>query len=549
MQFTSKSEAYLYVIFQLDQLKEKFLSQTNVWQCIEEVKIAFENHEQDPQVVAKIIQKLIASEPLTSHVAEQLSELMNDLLSSTYQQSLQQKFENPWARRSESELPIVLSQKPTKAMMVSVGRVSEAILKILNDPKLKGIFFMFAAILQESSHAIALGAFKHAPSEEMVKLMLQENNPDQFLEIMHIHFKFAQGIFRKIPLNYTPYRDPIGKLAEIIKEIWPGDPKDFFKQGISSKEGEALRSFVSDQVFYSSALYTAERNRGRKGPLSEKRCNQLGLMLLSQQEYSIDFPSHSSAWIADCRCQNPDLNSQYVKDLIENDAVYVSGPSGMTSLFLAQMEMLANFETVELKQNYLTAVVSYIVGGGFHSLHEVIGPAQYALDLIPGYQACIPEKNKLAPPPNYYIFYQQQMLIDPEFAARREIAWKHYLQFLRGFYESSLVISDQIHQAIAAEIDSYLFPSMNNNNQELSWVSNAFNNVQLTPDEKNSLITFKKYIKACYNYSELREVIEEYEKLSNNFSKKFKCCLEKVAEILAKNESDCTTKMSILKFD
>lgn len=87
-------------------------------------------------------------------------------------------------------------------------------------------------------------------------------------------------------------------------------------------------------------------------------------MSTNQSIYEKDFPSLPFKWVADCKNQTPDLGSQYFKDEIENNAIYVAGPSGMTSLLLGQMETLANLENEDLKKNYLTAIAIYIVAEG-----------------------------------------------------------------------------------------------------------------------------------------------------------------------------------------
>ncbi len=56
-----------------------------------------------------------------------------------------------------------------------------------------------------------------------------------------------------------------------------------------------------------------------------------------------------------------DMNSRTVLDYLENDAIYVTGPSGMTSLLLGQMEVLGNFETVALKRHYLSAAIAMLL--------------------------------------------------------------------------------------------------------------------------------------------------------------------------------------------
>lgn len=554
MTFKSKTEAYTYAISLMyhlaDSHSESLGEKEIIHGCINKIKISMENHEQDPGIVMGYLKKVAAQ--LSETDQQKIDELLKSMETSDYQQTAEEKFENPLARRSESELAIALLQKPTKAMMQSVQRVSDEILKLIDDlgdsfdnPYALNVF-------TENSHVIALGAFKNKPTASQIKALLKKNDPDQLAEIMFIHFKFAQAITREYPIKRAPEREPVGQLKEIVKQIWDGDPKEFFSKGIASSEweGRKLRSHISDVAMYESRLYTAIRGRGRTGVFDTTRTQQMGLMLRQQASYAKGLPQHSSSWVADCKSQPADLNSQYVIDLIDNDAVYIAGPSGMTSMFLGQMEILANFENENLKKNYLTAVASYIVGGGFHSLHEVIGPAQYALNLVPGYHVQVPQQSKLAPPPNYYQFFRQQEDIDPEFASRREAAWHNYLDFFDHQYVPNhfkqseleqlnslkkempekiqedntdiepLLISEQYNKIeqlrtqIIDEINGYiksgfLSRGRSDNQNDLSFISKVFRNEQLTKEKLKLAIDFRDNISRAETVSELKSMVDD----------------------------------------
>lgn len=179
----------------------------------------------------------------------------------------------------------------------------------------------------------------------------------------------------------------------------------------------------------------------------------------------------------------------------------------MTSLLLTQMELLNNFDQISLKQNYLSAVVAYIVGGGFHSLHEVIGPAQYVLKIVPEYAIQPPDTKdgKLAPPPNYYVFYHQQMTIDPEFAERRQMAWQRYLNFYEKIYLPAQNRQDHGKQEVP---DVTLFPKEVEgvklkiiNTQEPSEIADIALNSNASISHKNSV---SDSIKFKYNVAYIR---------------------------------------------
>lgn len=252
---------------------------------------------------------------------------------------------------------------------------------------------------------------------------------------------------------------------------------------------------------YESPLYKVLDNRGKMpNAFDEEATQQLGLLGWGQEEYEIDLPTHHSIWTADCKAQGANLKSQYVLDLIENDAVYVSGPSGMTSVLLGQMEILANFPTENLKKNYLTAVMVYIVAAGFHSIHEVIAPAHYALGLVPGYEVHIPQQGKLAPPPNYNQFFVQQELIDPDFSVCREAAWESYLRYFSQHYVPRYLVQEnplsesrllQLGQApidpallnkVKLEMNRYI-NARGSSNGSLSFISKVFRDNNLTKEK------------------------------------------------------------------
>ena len=364
-----------------------------------------------------------------------LKSIQEALLTNHYQQTPLEKFQNPLARRLESEQAITLLQHPTEAMMISVYRVSREIINFLYDEE-RHWKKIYQPDLQEDSHVIAFGAFKELPTYRQVKRLLDDNDPNMLAEIMFIHYKIG-ALIRNRPISYPSIRAPIGRLAELIRDFdHQGPPISFFEEGlkIPGREGFRYREYISNTVFYKSPLYTAPGNRGRCGEIEYILTHQLGLFLQEQIVHAAGLPVHSSTWVADCKAQKPDFESQYVIDLIENDAVYVAGPSGMTSILLGQMEVLANFETEILKQNYLSAVLAYIVAGGFHSIHEVVGPAQYVLNLIPGYRVVVPVKGVMAPPPNYSQFFEQQSVIDSEFESRTNQAWDQYMVYFKDNY-------------------------------------------------------------------------------------------------------------------
>ncbi|MBB71246.1 MAG: hypothetical protein CMF50_02455 [Legionellales bacterium] len=429
--FTSKTDIYLFTICYLRDLSGKH-DDTRIDKTIEEFKRLIDNHEQDLTIGARFLKGLHYNcDSLAKEEKFFLISLEDIYKSITFKQTEHERYAAPLQRRIESQLQIELFSNPTTKMTASVKAVSEKIIRALEHHKdlvnHKNIMEGFCIKLTERETEIAFGAFKKKPTIDDVITALKSTDNIDLARIMLIHFKFAQVVIRNINIGIDNEKESIGKFQEICKTN---------KDKIPSR----LVKHIADELFYNSKLFKSHINRGRYGRLvTDKRTNTMGIMLLDQEEFNDGLPSHSNSWCPDAKHQKANLESPYVTDLSHNDAVYVSGPSGMTSLFLSQMEVLCNFKTLADKQHYLAAVAAYLVAGGFHSLHEVLGPAEYVLGLLPGYKVQPPSVEMTAPPPNYAIYYQQQTEIDSEFSKRRNDGWDKICCFYRRkFYEERL---------------------------------------------------------------------------------------------------------------
>lgn len=429
MSFRSKPEAYAYALLSLEAISEKNL----VKKTIDSIKRALEDHEQDQKVVLDLLYQLVDNDQLSEVNRVDIAEIIQRMLDSSYLQSAQEKFNNPLMRRLESELASELLLNPTPATMKAVKLISDRIIILflqLDDLTLHNFIL----------HYLCSGSGYLSFITQSTKLadfinLLEKNAPNDFISIMYIHYIVAAKLLRETIVNIAPKREPVGELLSIVRNIWSGSPSEFFTK--KSKHHLYLQSYIANDLMYNSELYRShDGNRGRKDQMKSLHpSNKFGIMLHSQFEDEINLPFCCLSWVADCKNQNPDLESPYVIDLIDNDAIYVSGFSGMTSIYLNQMEILGNFENIALKQLYVTAIASYVVGGGYHSFHEVLGPTEYALKLIPGYNVSIPKKGHLAKPPNYHHFFQQQAAIDPDIHKRRDNAWKKFSCYSRSFFE------------------------------------------------------------------------------------------------------------------
>ncbi|RUR29267.1 hypothetical protein [Legionella qingyii] len=426
--FKSKTEAYFFALHNLMELA-KTSNDEKLQQAIKEMKILIENHEQNPGKAVTILTSL-ASQLEDEGQQTLLRDIASAIQNSAYQQTLQEKYDNPLARRFESEMQIALLKSPTDKMMESVGHVSQALLNVFKQMEqlnYKDILEEFAENLTSGKEQTGFGSQPESIKIEQVRQILQRNDPNELNQIMFIQFLFAQKWMRQLPESILPpnKNEPTGRMLELVKEYNDGEYRDNPQAFFNEFDNEKLK-FISDKQMYGSKLFTADPTRGRQGSLPTTFSSQMGLMRLGQNQEGLDVDR--SSWTPDVKYQEANLDSPFTRDLIENDAVYAAGPSGMTSLFMGIMENYGNFTTVEAKQNYLSAVSAYMVSGGLHSLHEVLGPAQYALNLIPGYQVSPPSKDEVANPPNFHQFYQQQMSLDPQFEERYQRGWEKMME-------------------------------------------------------------------------------------------------------------------------
>lgn len=455
--FRSKSEAHFFALHNLLKIAET-TDNSAVNQAISDIKILIENHEQDPSVAANILQK-VSTKLEDGSQQKSLNSIAKAIINSDYQQqSPQEKYENPLARRFESEMQIAMLKSPTSKMMSSVGHVSKALLNVfeqIEKSEYPDILDEFAANLTSGREQTGFGSQPDSITKEQMKDILQRNEPQDLNQILYIQFLFAQKQMRALPISIQPPNQnlPRGKLLELVKEYNNGEyrdnPQAFFDK---FDKGDMIKlGFISDNKMYGSDLFTADPTRGREGRLpAHTFSNQMGIMLDGQNQDGLD--KDRSHWTPDSKYQGANVDSPFTRDLIENDAVYCAGPSGMTSLFMGMMENYGNFDSVEAKQNYFSAVSAYMVSGGLHSMHEVLGPAQYALDLIPGYNVTAPEADNLAAPPNFHQFYQQQMDIDPEFASTYDKGWDNvmaaYATQAEQFVHAPIVEVSHTQQAV-----------------------------------------------------------------------------------------------------
>lgn len=447
--FDSKIEAYLYAIYCLRTLTNEEAAQPFIVDTISKIRIAIENHRQDPPYVSRLLVNL--SERLQHHHHSNLLMMTAMMIrESNYELSLPERFENPLARRFESQLPIQILLTPTPAIMASVYCISEKIIGALMQIESMNLDYDFFSMEEDfflsslvGPQELGFGAFSKTPDLNEFLAVLLGNNPANLAQIMYIHFMFAQNVFRRFDfINLAPQRAPIGQMLKIVsKQRYAQDPAHYFVKLTKEKN-----RYISDTLLYEGPFYS---DRGRLEEFQPPEITEyrfrMGLMLDEDGYLNNNIPTQSTPWAADVKFQKPDFNSPFTRYLLENDAVYVAGPSGMTSLFLGQMENFANFNLLSEKQSYLAAVVAYLVAGGFHSLHEIIGPAEYGLGLVPGYHAFIPEKKYSPPAPNFHRFFSLLMAHDPDFRVCYDKAWNDLDNFFEYDYLPATAEIDPEH--------------------------------------------------------------------------------------------------------
>jgi hypothetical protein len=452
--FKYKIEAYLYTIYILQNIlwenRDKAVS-TQIMQTIERIRIAIENHEQDPEIVANLLTPLYTSNALEDILTEQqqliLFSLDNAIRTSDYELNDQEKWLNPLARRFETEIQLALLQNPTEMMMSSVKKISLQILDIIEQSP--EAFQMLQDELDENAHCIAFGAFKNPPGINEIQALLNENKPENLTTIMFIHFKMAQAVIRQLRVEY---------------------------EGIAMKAAN-----IMDNKMYKSSYYK-ERGRGifLRPPA---KINTMGILVDDREFYQHGLPTSDISWIPDAKFQLPNFKSPYTKSLLNTETPYVAGPSGMTSMFMGQLLTLGDQMTINENRSYFAAVTAYMVSGGFHSLHEILSPVSYCLEeynILPGYETIIPTEAAQIPPPSYHVFYEMIESFDQEFKDSLLNGWRKLESFFRNIHvenEPSLLTfhSLDVHLKVLKAIDTYI-------EDKQSKVSYIFN-----PDKKRGI--------------------------------------------------------------
>jgi len=487
-EFTSKPEIYFNVLGQLfvisEILDEKLEEQKrqrikimglpenenplttvaqNLQDITNQIRILFSNHEQDMQ---KIVVLLSAVEiEIEDYIEPFYQKKLKKIIDSTkniidekkvFEIDIETKNNNFFGRMYESLLQTELIQHPTEMMKDAVGIVSNLINIYLNAAS-EDAYNQFCEALKQKGHTVAFGAFDDNMDtktlSDKIGNILSDNNPTDLIKIIFIHHHFAALMARKndwVDTSKWPNKYRIVPEKENDQEKYERESKRDAREkdiiGLLTSDTQIAKKMTHsiDSVMSTSEYYTdnghlqTENNTVRGGLNTEKKTQQLGLMCNEGGVFNSSLPSNpknSSPWVADCKAQSMDSNSQYVKMLCEHDIPYVSGPSEITKLLIGQASVIFsefekspftylligfnNEQLQNLKKSYLAAVAAYSVAGGFNSLHEVLGPVRYCLPesnfVTQDYSAPLPSDKGAVELANYNAFYEEQVRIDPDF--------------------------------------------------------------------------------------------------------------------------------------
>lgn len=281
-------------------------------------------------------------------------------------------------------------------------------------------------------------------AKRIIELTIERlNSPaTKNIEIMAIHTQFGYNLLKRVVLatdeTACPEEHPV--YARIVEEYNKKNgtaiTADQFMEVLRNPDvaSDAARAFISDDMMYKSPLYQLERTRGRGNPDQRNGTTSLGIIRSKEPGIKGGLPQlKGSPWVDWSQCPfEPD--SKIVQSMTSTETPFISSYSGTTSLLL-NLALSANPASHEEHLSYLCSAMGYISGAGYHSIHEILGPAAHCLDLLP--RDCYPVEVASSPdkylPPQYHSFYQKIASFDPELMERRSVAWSQ----LESWYQTS----------------------------------------------------------------------------------------------------------------
>jgi hypothetical protein len=478
--FTFQTEAYTAAILMLESIKVKLSAQPEptIAQCLQSLDDQIltlqkhvEDHTQDAQQAIGQALDTIEQAPTISLNAD-ISELIQTFkaqLAQSFKEHLDdpERFKNPYARAFETSMAVTLFQNPTPEMMQSLNRVSQ---KILEHLRPEGLEYLAELIKDESTRSgyFGFGIKKDFDiTAETIRDALTNNHPENFGLICLIHFHAArnveeEGLFPRFLFSTSKFRSTLGTFSDEYRALKP-----FRAQTVEEFLGKGTSKIriIADQNMYKTDYYK-NRGRGNQIQIDPSNTQHLGLIShsgihqQSEQPFLAETEHQFEAWSPDVAYQAPDYQATPVSDALNHEHVYVSGPSGMTALmlglaFAAGPEITRASDLQDLRA-YLLCIMSYVVAGGLHSIHEVLGPADHCLGLLAG------KYHTTDQAPNFSLIFEEISTL-AENPQLKTLIWKRYLNYISKNYirdyETPLIPEIQDEDADIAPAEATIPPA------------------------------------------------------------------------------------------
>lgn len=407
-----------------------------------DIKVFFHNHSQQLAALTFILkQNLSEYKGLSTILLSFITEVVNSLEDPSFLTYFEKKASDApdtqcrLQRIFESHVATKMLLNPSKGMWASVNHISDVIVGCLESGGLDKAFELFLTNLgpretsSEMPHlALAFGHFDHTPTiDEVVTVLKAKSN---LTLTMLIHFLFMRDVspYLKLGLSSESRAHKGGDFGAFLKEKEEVNPLAFF----------------CNYPKYAPHLYT-DRGRAAFEWVASKR---MGIALLPTDRG--EFPAIEGSWFPDTLCQQVDIRSSYVKAITDHDIPYVSGPSGMTSVFCGAMVFLGG-STLEEQYDYLLAVMAFMTSGGLHSIHEVLSVPQVRLGLFPGYRALGPDAGNYQ---QFFALFHADEVVNQNIAD----AWKATIDWIARHYPHLIPIHRDTTSSIKIEDEGNIVP-------------------------------------------------------------------------------------------
>lgn len=397
---------------------------------VPDIKNLFHNHEHSFVTLAFVLKHHLKQNP---GISEPLKTFISHVIDATKDPSFQNYFKQTKisadnldcriARIFESNLAIKMLQNPSPTVWSCINKVSSNIIQFIEKNYDEFLFKKFLENLgpdlenpEQPKLPLAFGRYPTTPDiKQIIETLKEEKN---LARIMLIHFMFMRNVYSQSA--------PDLEIQNQIKSFgYKGSLKEFIleNEGIDTDIGPFFWSYTSFPLY-------SDRGRGKFIPQVSQR---LGICVTPEDRE--EFPLFETSWNPDCICQKADLNSSYTQSLINREIPYVAGPSGMTSLLSASMLFMGKFESVEEHNQYILAIMSFIVGGGLHSIHEVLTVPHERLGLLDAYKTDGPHAG------NYNDFFS--LFRDNEAITQNiNLAWKDTIHWMSKKYPDLVPIQN-----------------------------------------------------------------------------------------------------------